>query len=206
VDTFDIKKARSALYSGKVGEFTLLDVPEQAYLMVDGHGNPGTAVAYQQALEALYSVSYTIRFAAKKALGRVHVVGPLEGLWWADDMDAFTARAKDDWDWTMMIYQPEWISPDLVSESIAAAGKKKALPALDRLRFETLTEGLSVQTLHVGSYDDEGPVLKRMHHEYMPEHNLTFTGKHHEIYLSDPRKVEAAKLKTILRQPVVAAP
>ena len=105
----------------------------------------------------------------------------------------------------MMIHQPDWISQDLVDGALATAAKKKSLPALDAVRFLPLTEGRCVQTLHIGSYDDEGPVLERMHHQYMPEHGLTFAGKHHEIYLGDPRKVEAMKLKTLLRQPVVAA-
>lgn len=215
LETFDIKSARKDLYGGKVGVFTLVDVPPQNYLMIDGHGNPNTAPEYRVAVEALYTASYAIRFAAKKQLERVHVVGPLEGLWWADDMNAFTTRSKDDWNWTMMIYQPEWITSALANAALAtaalaAASQKKAaqqksVPALAALRFETLVEGRCIQTLHVGSYDDETPVLERMHHQYMPEHGLTFAGKHHEIYLSDPRKVEPARLKTILRQPVAGS-
>ena len=204
MDTFDIKRERKDLYAPQSGGFTIVDVPELSFLMVDGRGNPNTATAYRDAVEALYSVSYAIRFAAKKELDRVHVVAPLEGLWWADDPDVFLTGSKDDWSWTMMIHQPDWITPELVETALVTAAKKKELPALGSLRFERFTEGLGVQTLHLGSYDDEGPVLERMHHEFMPANKLAFTGKHHEIYLGDPRKVEAAKLKTILRQPVTA--
>lgn len=206
VETYDIKKERKDLYAPRPGGFAIVDVPQMSFLKVDGHGNPNTAAAYRDAVEALYSLSYAIRFAAKKELGRVHVVAPLGGLWWADDMDAFTARSKDDWSWTMMIHQPEWITSEHVESARATAAKKKELPALEHVRFERFAEGLSVQTLHIGSYDDEAPVIARMHQEFLPAHNLTLRGKHHEIYLSDPRKVDAAKLKTVLRQPVAAAP
>lgn len=205
MDAFDIKKERKDLYAPRAGEFVLVDVPELSFLMIDGHGNPNTAPAYREAVEALYAVSYAVRFAAKKELGRVHVVGPLEGLWWAENPDVFLTRSKDDWSWTMMIHQPTWITPDLVEAARVTAGKKKDLPALDRLRHERLAEGLSVQTLHVGSYDDEAPVIARMH-EFAAGQGLVLRGKHHEIYLGDPRKVEVAKLRTVLRQPVAAAP
>jgi hypothetical protein len=131
------------------------------------------------------------------------VVPPLEGLWWAEDMDAFAVkRDKSAWDWTMMIMQPEWIARDIFAEGVRQAAKSKDLPALPELRFEPYHEGLAAQILHIGSYDDEGPVLHRLHHEFMPQNGLEFAGKHHEIYLSDPRKVAPEKLKTILRQPV----
>lgn len=201
MDVFDIKKERKDLYAPRAGEFALIDVPELAFLMVDGHGDPNTAPAYREAVEALYSVSYSVRFAAKRELGRVHVVGPLEGLWSAENPDVFLTRTKDDWSWTMMIHQPDWITGELVEAARATAAKKKDLPALARLRFERFAEGLCVQTLHVGSYDDEGPVIARLH-EFAAGQGLVLRGKHHEIYLGDPRKVEAAKLRTVLRQPV----
>lgn len=204
MDTSDIKRGRRDLYSPKVGEFALVDVPEMAFLMIDGHGNPNTADAYREAVEALYSVSYAVRFAAKQQLGQVHVVGPLEGLWWAENPDVFHARSKDAWSWTMMIHQPDWIAAELVEEARETAGRKKELPALAALRFERFAEGLSVQTLHVGSYDDEAPVIERMH-DFAAAHGHALRGKHHEIYLGDPRKVEAAKLRTVLRQPVATA-
>ncbi|MBX3092942.1 MAG: GyrI-like domain-containing protein [Cryobacterium sp.] len=201
MQTYDVKKEHRALYAPKPGEFAIVDVPEFAYLCVDGRGNPNTADAYRDAVEALYSVSYAVRFAAKKQLDRVHIVAPLEGLWWADDLSVFSARAKDAWSWTMMIHQPDWITADLVDAAIAGVRRKKQLPALGLVRFERFAEGLSVQTMHIGSYDEEAPVIERMH-EFAASQGLALRGKHHEIYLSDPRKVEAAKLKTVLRQPV----
>lgn len=201
MDSDDVKKQHRELYSPKAGDFAIVEVPEFAFLCVDGQGNPNTADAYRDAVEALYSVSYGVRFTAKRELERVHVVAPLEGLWWADDLSAFTARSKDDWQWTMMIHQPDWISADMVDAAVAAAEKKKELPGLGGLRFERFAEGLCVQTLHVGSYDDEAPVIERMH-GFAAAEGFALRGKHHEIYLSDPRKVEAAKLKTVLRQPV----
>ena len=128
---------------------------------------------------------------------------PLEGLWWAEDMDAFAIkRDKSQWDWTMMIMQPEWITQEIVEEAVLQVEKSRGLPALPKLRFETYHEGLSVQILHIGSYDDEGPTLHRMHHEFIPENGYVMDGKHHEIYLSDARRVAPEKLKTVLRQPI----
>jgi hypothetical protein len=130
-------------------------------------------------------------------------VAPLEGLWWAEDMESFTTRRdKSQWDWTMMIVQPEWITQEMVGQAIEAATKKKDLPALPKLRLETYHEGLCVQILHIGSYDDEGPTLHRTHHEFIPENGYEMVGKHHEIYLGDPRKMAPEKLKTVLRQPI----
>jgi hypothetical protein len=197
VPSYDIKKALPALYAPKPGGWHVVDVPELAFLMVDGHGDPNTSPAYADAVAALYTLSYTVRAIAKAELGRVHTVGPLEGLWSADDPAVFAAREKSAWDWTMMISQPAWITAELVE---AAMRKKKE--AVDGVRFASYAEGTSVQILHVGSYDDEGPVLADLHREYLPEHGLTFNGRHHEVYLSDPRRTAPEKLRTILRQPV----
>jgi hypothetical protein len=153
-------------------------------------------------VEALYGVAYKLKFFSKK-LGKDYVVPPLEGLWWAEDMDTFTVSLdKDQWDWTMMIMTPEWISQEMVDEAREAAVNNKDLPAEDKLRWEIYQEGLSAQILHLGPYDQEGPVLKKLHEEWMPENGYTFNGLHHEIYLSDPRRVDPDKLKTILRQPI----
>ena len=197
---YDIKKDHAALYAPRAGGFHVVQVPELVFLMVDGHGDPNTSPAYAEAVQALYALSYAVRATAKRDLGRVHTVGPLEGLWSAEDPRAFVAGDKSAWDWTMMITQPAWITSEIVETATAAARKKK-LAALDRVRFAPYTEGTSVQILHIGSYDSEAPVLARLHQEYLPEHGLTFNGRHHEIYLSDPRRTEPAKLRTILRQP-----
>ncbi len=204
MQTYDVKRDRKTFYAPKPGGFHVVDVPEMAFLMVDGHGDPNATATYRQAVEALYTASYAVRAVAKRSLDRVHTVAPLEGLWSAEDLEVFRTRDKRSWDWTMMIAQPDWITPEIVSEALASARKKK-LPAVARLRFEQFAEGRCVQILHVGSYDDEGPTLARLHDEYLPENGLAPTGRHHEVYLSDPRKTEPAKLKTILRQPVTAA-
>jgi hypothetical protein len=201
MQTYDMKKERKDLYAPQPGEFEFVDVPALEFLMVDGHGDPNTSTAYREAIEALYAASYAVRAVTKTKLGKVHTVGPLEGLWSARDPEAFRTRDKNAWDWTMMVAQPDWITADLVEEGLAAA-RKKRLPALDLLRFERYAEGRSVQTLHVGSYDDETPTLERLHREFLPANGLAPTGRHHEIYLSDARKTEPARLKTILRQPV----
>lgn len=203
MEKIDFKKSLADFYNPKARQgFHLVDVPAMRFLMVDGRGNPNTTPAYAEALEALYGVAYSLKFASKTQLERDYTVPPLEGLWWADDWSAFTARAKDEWQWTMMVMVPDWIGPAMISEAIAKVRSKKAPAALDRLRVEMFEEGRAAQVLHVGSYDDEGPVLARLHDEYLPENGLRPTGKHHEIYLSDPRRTAPEKLKTILRQPV----
>ncbi len=190
----DLRKTVAG-YRARAGRFDLVDLPERRYLMVDGHGDPNTSPAYPAAIEGLYPVAYRLKLASKKELGRDYVVPPLEGLWWAEDLASFTsARDKSRWDWTLMILVPDW-----VDRAFAAA------VGLDGLRFESLSEGLCLQTLHVGSYDDEGPTLARMHEELIPEQGLRPRGKHHEIYLSDARRVPPERRRTILRQPVSPA-
>ncbi|MGH8794091.1 MAG: GyrI-like domain-containing protein, partial [Stackebrandtia sp.] len=169
---------------------------------VGGRGDPNTSAEYAAAVEALFSVAYTIKFAGRRTLGRDFVVAPLEGLWWADDPEVFTARAKDAWQWTMLVSQPDWITEDMIADAKRVVREKKGLPAVADVRRETLHEGPSAQMLHIGPYDDEGPVLARLHNEYLGANNLRMAGLHHEIYLSDRRKTEPGKLKTVLRQPV----
>lgn len=201
MEKIDFKKSFPDLYKPPAGRFVSVDVPAMQFVKVDGKGDPNTAPAYQQAIEWLYSVSYAMKFAAKAAKGKDYVVPPLEGLWWADDPADFVARRKERWHWTMMIMAPDFIDRALFDAAVEKAGKKLGA-APESLRLERLEEGTVLQTLHVGSYDDEGPVLARLHDEEMPSRGLTFAGPHHEIYLSDARKTEPAKLKTILRQPV----
>jgi hypothetical protein len=178
-------------YTAKRDVVQVVDVPDLRYLMIDGHGDPNTA-AYRSAVSALYPVAYKLKFASKKELDRDYVVMPLEGLWWAADMATFTtARDKSQWDWTLMIMVPDWITVEMFRQV-----------GSDEVRLESLSEGLCVQALHVGAYDDEADLLRHMHEEFIPEQALTMVGKHHEIYLSDPRRVAAAKLRTILRQPI----
>lgn len=196
-------KRELACYQAKRDTPQVVRVPDLQYLMIDGHGDPNTS-AFAEATRTLYPVAYKLKFTSKKTLGRDYVVMPLEGLWWADDMKVFSdARDKTQWDWTLMIMVPGWITQDLFTAAVEQVAAKDRPARLDDLRLEMLTEGLCVQALHVGSYDDEAELLRRIHHEVIPEQGFTMVGKHHEIYLSDPRRVERAKLRTILRQPVV---
>lgn len=197
----DLKRQLKHLYAPPAGRFVTVEVPVMQYLMVDGSGDPNTSDQYRDAVEWLYSVSYPVKFQSKRELGRDYTVMPLEGLWWAADMATFVSRQKDRWSWTMMILQPDWITDEMVADAIVSAKAKRGKPP-QSLRFEKLDEGLCVQTMHVGSYDEEGPVLAKLHGEFLPANGLVETGHHHEIYIGDPRKTAPERLKTVLRQPV----
>ncbi|QBX55161.1 hypothetical protein EXE58_06620 [Nocardioides seonyuensis] len=198
----DFKKSYDS-YRARSGEFRVLDVPVMQYLMVDGHGDPNTSQDYADALAALYPVAYTLKFSSKRELERDYVVPPLEALWWATDMTVFTsARDKSQWSWTLMLMTPDWIDSQLYRDAVGTVAAKDRPASLGKVRLETLDEGRCVQTLHIGPYDDEAAVLADMHDRFIPETGLRMSGKHHEIYLNDARRVEPAKLRTILRQPV----
>lgn len=196
----DFKKSLPS-YKAKKNKLEIIDVPDQNYLMIDGHGSPSDK-AYAHALTQIYPLAYGLKFFSKLELGKDYVVPPLEGLWWADDMSSFTtSRDKDKWLWTSLILVPDWIDASMVDHAKQKVRAKA--PDIDLVRLETLSEGKCVQTLHVGSFDDEGPLLKEMHEKFIPENDLKMTGKHHEIYFSDFRKTAPEKLRTILRQPVI---
>jgi len=205
MEKIDFRKQLKHLYMPSTKAFSFVDVPPMRYLMVDGSGNPNTAGSHREAIEALYAVAYALKFAGKNEMGKDYVVPPLEGLWWADDMASYTSGDKDAWHWTMMIMQPDWITPAAIADAVRRVGLKKSLSALPLLRDEVLDEGRSVQIMHIGSYDDEAPTLARLHDEYLPQHGLVPNGRHHEIYIGDRRKAAPDKLKTVLRQPVAAA-
>jgi hypothetical protein len=195
----DFRKLLKNLYApGK--EFALVEVPKMQFVKFDGKGDPNTAADYRDGLQWVYSVSYALKFTAKK-LGKDYVVPPLESLWFADDMSAFVTGARDEWRWTQMIMAPDWIHTKMFVAALAEASKKLGSPP-PSLRFEAFDEGLSAQILFIGPYADEAPVIAQLHKEYLPENGLTENGLHHEIYLSDPRKTAPAKLKTIIRQPI----
>ena len=205
----DVKKTDDS-YQARHGEFRILQVPARQYLMVDGHGDPNSSNDFTHALDALYPLSYGLKFASKNELDRDYVVPPLEGLWWAETELAFTSeRDKSAWSWTMLVMVPDWITSTLfaeVRERVLARTAAKGDPtSLGEVRLETLDERRCVQTLHLGSFETEGPTLDAMHHDFIPAHALTMTGKHHEIYFSDFRRVDPAKFRTILRQPVLDA-
>jgi hypothetical protein len=199
----DFKKSLKHLYNPPKKDFVIVEVPRMNFLMIDGKGDPNTAASYQEALSTLYPMAYALKFASKRTLGRDYTVPPLEGLWWADDMEIFTTTTnKDDWLWTMMIMVPDWIDANLVEAMKSEVASSKDVPAIESLRFEAYDEGLAAQIMHIGPYADEGPTIKRMHHEFLPSEDLTENGKHHEIYLSDPRRVAPEKMRTVIRQPV----
>ncbi|HEX2246838.1 MAG TPA: GyrI-like domain-containing protein [Arthrobacter sp.] len=198
----DFKKQIDS-YTAPRGRFSIVTVPVMQFLMIDGRGDPNTSQAYDDALKTIYPVAYKLKFFSKTQLGRDYSVMPLEGLWWAEDMDSFkSARDKSQWEWTLMIMVPDWITHEHFETARETVASKGNAPSLDAVRLEQFDEGLSVQILHVGSYDDEAPVLDEMHNRFIVEGGFQMTGKHHEIYLSDPRRTVPDKLKTILRQPV----
>ena len=197
----DHKKELSQFYKPSAKHVCEVTVPQMAYLMIDGHGDPNTKPAYAEAVEALFSVSYTAKFTLKRGMPSTdYAVMPLEGLWWADDHSVFETNDRKNWKWTMMIMQPPVVTAQVVETAIAAVGRKKNLPALGRLRFEDFTEGRCAQTLHVGPFTEEGPTIQRVHDFILARGSLS--GKHHEIYLSDIRRASPAKWKTIIRQPM----
>ncbi len=199
---YDLKKDKKFLYAPRSSDFELVDVPEMTFLAIDGQGNPNTSEEYAHAVETLYTVAYAIKFAFKARTGDDFVVGPLEGLWTSADPDAFVSGNKDEWEWTMLIPLPEHVTQEDIDHGMVTAAKKKPHLPVSSMRGMAMTEGESLQILHIGSYADEAPTLARLHNEVMPTQGWTFNGKHHEIYLSDPRRVAPEKLKTILRQPV----
>jgi len=203
MEKLDLKRNFPDYFKASANKFSVVKLPAFNYFMVDGCGDPNLAPEYVEAIELLYGVSYTLKFMSKNLWGQDYVVPPLEGLWWANDMKSFEARDKASWNWTMMIMVPAGITKGNAAQAVKAFREKKPEMDSSKLRFESLKEGLSIQVLHIGPYDAEGPILSKLHHDFMPKEGFTFNGKHHEIYLSDPRKSDPAKLKTILRQPVV---
>lgn len=197
----DLKKNYSVLFSQKKGIISKLEVPPLNYLMIDGQGDPNTALEFSEKVSHLYGVAYTLKFAIKKANAKLDfAVPPLEGLWWCDDMSVFIEGKKDRWQWTLLILQPDFVSEaDVHSARLAYSGKKK-LEAPPPVRLESYHEGHCVQALHIGPYSDETNLILSLH-AHIHEKGWKLGGKHHEIYLSDPRRTAPAKMKTIIRQP-----
>ncbi len=197
----DLKKELKHLYHASAKAPVEVDVPPLRYLMVDGKGDPNGSQPYAEAVEALFSVAYTAKFMVKKGAQAIdYAVMPLEGLWWADDLSAFTRNDRSQWQWTMMILQPDFVSDATLKAAIAKVRKKKDLPGLTRLRLEKFTEGYCAQVLHIGPFTEEGPTVERLH-DFIDAKSAR-RGKHHEIYLSDIRRAAPAKWKTIVRQPM----
>ncbi len=198
----DFKKDLKHLYQPSAKDVVRVDVPKMNYLMIDGEGDPNTSTAYQAAMEALFALSYSIKFMAKKGTQAIdYGVMPLEGLWWADDMSSFSVNDKSNWKWTMMIMQPDFIAREIVDKAVEDVRRKKKLTALGEVRFAPLAEGTCAQIMHIGPFTDEGPTIERLH-KFIADAGRKLSGKHHEIYLSDIRKADPVKWKTVIRQPM----
>jgi hypothetical protein len=202
MEKVDLKKELKHLYQPSTKDVVQVEVPAFRFLMIDGQGDPDSSEEYAGAVQALFSVSYAVKFMVKKgSQGIDYAVMPLEGLWWAEDMSAFTAGDRSKWKWTMMILQPQFVESALIEAAMEEAGRKKELAAAGNLRLESFAEGSCAQILHIGPFSEEGPAIERVH-QFIAAHGA-LTGKHHEIYLSDVRRADPAKWKTILRQPMV---
>lgn len=196
----DFKKQLKHLYKPSAKKVEIVDAPEMLFLMVDGKGDPNTAESFSEAIEVLYSVSYTLKFMIKKENEINYGVLPLEALWWAEDMSTFLTGNKDEWEWTAMIMQPEFVPQDMVSRAIQQVEEKKNPAALPLLRFESFAEGKAAQTMHIGPFSEEGPTIEKVH-AFIHESGGSRVGKHHEIYLSDIRRADPQNWKTVIRQP-----
>jgi hypothetical protein len=199
-DKVDLKKELKQLYNPSAKEVSTVDVPAMNFLMIEGEGAPSSP-QYMQSIEALFTVSYTLKFIVKKAQGVDYAVMPLEGLWWMDNMAEFTTERKDEWKWTSMIMQPKYVKEADVKAAIEQAREKKELPAIDKVKFESFHEGLAAQIFYVGPYSEEGPTISKIH-DYIQKTGHQLSGKHHEIYLNNAAKIAPEKLKTVIRQPM----
>lgn len=203
IKKIDYKKELRQLYKPSAAAPEIVDVPSMSFLLLDGKGDPNSSIAFSNAVEALFSVSYTLKFMIKKGDAAIdYGVLPLEGLWWAEDMSQFSTGQKEDWLWTLMIMQPEFITQDHLRDAMDAAGRKKALPALPELRFESFREGQCAQILHIGPFSEEGPTIEKLH-QFILSNGFKLRDKHHEVYLSDIRRGNPANWKTIIRQPIM---
>ena len=204
MERIDQKKVLKQCYNPSAKAPIIVDVPELPFLMIDGMGNPNTASAFSEAVEALYAVSYALKFMLKKEPDGIDaVVMPLEALWWSQDMAAFHRDDRNSWQWTAMIVQPALVTNELVQEAIVQVQKKKNPLALPKLRYERYHEGLAAQIMYYGPYVAEGPTIAELH-QFIVQHGYTLCGKHHEIYLSDAHRMAPERIKTILRQPVAS--
>jgi hypothetical protein len=201
VTRIDLKVHLKQSYSASPDNIAIIEVPPLHFLMAEGQGAPRTSPAFQQATETLFRLSYALKFMVKKEQGLDYPVMPLEGLWSADDPTAFTEARRDDWQWTLMILQPDLVTPDMVAAVREAAGAKKKALSLSDITFGRHTDGESAQILHVGPYTEEAATIARLH-SFIKAKGYHLGGKHHEIYLSDPRRTAPENLKTILRQPI----
>ncbi|MGE5680619.1 MAG: GyrI-like domain-containing protein [Bacillota bacterium] len=212
----DFKKEFKELFNPPVSKVSVVDVPEMNFIMVDGKGDPNNSELFNDAVESLYSVAYSVKFSLKRQYSKAslseasvtedkafpdYTVPPLEGLWWCgDNTGQFNIDDKETWKWTLMIMQPDFITPADIDSAVRNVSGKKKLESLRSIRFEKYKEGRTAQIMHIGPYADEAPSVKRLHC-FIQENGYRLSGKHHEIYLSDPKKSKPEKMKTIIRQP-----
>jgi hypothetical protein len=201
-EKIDYKKELKELYMASAKSCSVIGVPVMNFLMVDGSGNPNVSLEFQNAVEALFSISYTLKFMSKKSDNIDYRVMPLEGLWWCDNMEKFSMEEKDSWKWTLMIMQPPHITREIFSEASEKVSREKGLTAVDRVKFGTYEEGKAAQILHIGPFSEEGPTVGKLH-TFISDNQYQMNGKHHEIYLSDTRRGRPENWKTIIRQPII---
>ena len=209
MEKIDLRKEWKHLYVPSAKQAGLVKVPKFNFVMIDGQiepgATPGTSQAFGEAMEALYGISYTLKFMSKlrKTNPIDYTVMALEGLWWVGSGE-FSFDKKDNWCWTLMMMQPKHITAKMYQAALQQLKEKKDPPALARLRFESFQEGLCVQIMHIGPYSEEPRSLEQMQ-AFADKNGYVYRDKHHEIYMGDPRRAKPEKLRTILRHPVEKA-
>jgi hypothetical protein len=200
----DLVKLHRALYTPSYKHPAIVDVPELSFLAVEGRGSPESET-YQEAIQALYGTAYTLKFSVRNTdAERDFKVAPLEGLWWGDVERPSLAELQKDreaWNWRMMIAVPDEVTAAEVAAATEAAARKRRPTAQAEVRFERFEEGLAAQLMHIGPYSEEAPTIERLH-AWVEEQGYELHGRHHEIYLGDPRRTAPERLKTVIRHPV----
>ena len=200
----DLKHELRSLYAASLTP-RFVDVPCLPYLMLDGHGDPNTNPGYAVAVKTIYAVANALKSAVRHAEAAVDfTVMPLEGLWWSAEKIPYLAGERANWDWTLMIAQPEFVTAELVDEVRACAARKSAPETVAAVRLGTLCEGPCAQVMHIGPDASETSAVLRLR-DFIAANGRVAVGRHHEIYLSDPNRTAPQRLKTVIRQPVVVA-
>ena len=201
----DLKRELKQLYTASARKPAFVDVPKLKYLMIDGSGDPNGAPGIQGAMEALYSVAYTMKFALKLGPEKLDwTVMPPEGLWWTGDGGPIDEKNKANWRWTLLMVIPDFVTAAMLRQNIKAVKEKKGFARVDDVRLGSWREGKAVQMMHIGPYSEVGIAIEKML-EFAAEDGYAAAGKHHEIYFSDPRRTKPGKLKTLVREPVKKA-
>ena len=199
--TLDIKEQFKQLYTAPEKTPIFVDVPEQKIISIAGTGDPYTTAEFKNAIEALFEVAHRVMFACKK-LGENFSVMPLEGLWWTEGMKPLSALNKDIWEWELFIVQPDFVTKEIFDGAVSETAAASNPSALSTIEFKTINEGRSVQVMRIGHFNNEALAVTAID-DFISDNGCRPNGKHHEIYLSDARKVAPEKQETIIRQPVV---